>query len=173
MIFACALKRGFFHRNNILILFSPTCLAARFVWPADGFYSVRKWRRANERPAILIRTNAVFLRSDAALERIQRLERRGNELRASRTLNLLADINPFYSLAGGTFTLQTNNVAFLIQPTSPVYQTAGGGSYHYQAIDLNTGNPLWEEEAADPNNPNTGILTVFIDNPTNGSTLTQ
>ena len=31
--------------------------------------------------------------------------------------------------------------------------------------------PLWE--AADPNNPGAGILTVFIDTPTNGSTLTQ
>jgi hypothetical protein len=31
--------------------------------------------------------------------------------------------------------------------------------------------PLWEE--ADPNNPDAGILTVFIDSPTNHSTLTQ
>ena len=31
--------------------------------------------------------------------------------------------------------------------------------------------PLWEE--ADPNNPGEGILTVFIDSPANGSTLTQ
>jgi hypothetical protein len=31
--------------------------------------------------------------------------------------------------------------------------------------------PLWEE--ADPNNPGAGILTVFIDSPTNHSTLTQ
>jgi hypothetical protein len=31
--------------------------------------------------------------------------------------------------------------------------------------------PIWEE--ADPNNPGAGILTVFIDSPTNHSTLTQ
>jgi hypothetical protein len=31
--------------------------------------------------------------------------------------------------------------------------------------------PIWEE--ADPNNPGAGILTVFIDSPGNGSTLTQ
>jgi hypothetical protein len=37
-------------------------------------------------------------------------------------------------------------------------------------IDTNS-IPLWE--AADPNNPGAGILTVFIDSPANGSTLTQ
>ena len=31
--------------------------------------------------------------------------------------------------------------------------------------------PLWE--AADPNNPGAGILTVYIDNPANGSTISQ
>jgi hypothetical protein len=37
-------------------------------------------------------------------------------------------------------------------------------------IDTNS-IPLWE--AADPNNPGAGILTVFIDSPANGSTLAQ
>ena len=37
-------------------------------------------------------------------------------------------------------------------------------------IDTNA-IPLWE--AADPNNPGAGILTVFIDSPTNKATLTQ
>lgn len=37
-------------------------------------------------------------------------------------------------------------------------------------LDTN-GIPLWE--AADPNNPGAGILTVFIDSPANGSNLTQ
>ncbi len=31
--------------------------------------------------------------------------------------------------------------------------------------------PLWE--AADPNNPSAGILTVYIDSPANGSTISQ
>jgi hypothetical protein len=31
--------------------------------------------------------------------------------------------------------------------------------------------PLWE--AADPNNPGAGILTVYIDSPANGSTISQ
>jgi hypothetical protein len=35
-------------------------------------------------------------------------------------------------------------------------------------LDTNT-IPLWE--AADPRNPNAGILNVWIDNPTNGATL--
>jgi len=35
-------------------------------------------------------------------------------------------------------------------------------------LDTNT-PPLWE--AADPNNPSAGILTISIDSPTNGATL--
>ena len=41
-------------------------------------------------------------------------------------------------------------------------------SVDYAAMDTNS-IPLWE--AADPNNPGTGILTVFIDSPTNGAVL--
>lgn len=37
-------------------------------------------------------------------------------------------------------------------------------------IDTNS-IPLWE--AADPNNPGAGILTVFIDSPANGFNITQ
>jgi hypothetical protein len=37
-------------------------------------------------------------------------------------------------------------------------------------IDTNS-IPLWE--AADPNNPSAGILTVFIDSPANGFNITQ
>ena len=37
-------------------------------------------------------------------------------------------------------------------------------------VDTNS-IPLWE--AADPNNPGAGILTVFIDSPANGFNLTQ
>ena len=41
----------------------------------------------------------------------------------------------------------------------------------YRAVwDTNT-IPLWE--AADPNNPGAGILSVFIDSPANGFTITQ
>lgn len=41
----------------------------------------------------------------------------------------------------------------------------------FQALLDTNSIPLWE--AADPNNPGAGILTVFIDSPTNGSNLTQ
>jgi|ERR1700677_3015748 len=41
----------------------------------------------------------------------------------------------------------------------------------FQALLDDNSIPLWE--AADPNNPGAGILTVFIDSPANGSTLTQ
>ena len=47
-----------------------------------------------------------------------------------------------------------------------VYQTG----FFQVLIDTNS-IPLWE--AADPNNPGAGILTVFIDSPANGSTITQ
>jgi hypothetical protein len=44
------------------------------------------------------------------------------------------------------------------------YQTA-----FFRAILDTNSVPLWE--AADPNNPSAGILTVFIDSPTNGSLI--
>ena len=46
------------------------------------------------------------------------------------------------------------------------YQTA----FFRTILDTNS-IPLWE--AADPNNPGAGILTVFIDSPANGFTITQ
>lgn len=39
----------------------------------------------------------------------------------------------------------------------------------YRAILDTNSVPLWE--AADPNNPSLGPLTIYIDNPANGSTL--
>jgi hypothetical protein len=39
----------------------------------------------------------------------------------------------------------------------------------FQAVVDTNGIPLWE--AADPNNPSAGILSVFIDSPTNGALL--
>jgi hypothetical protein len=39
----------------------------------------------------------------------------------------------------------------------------------YRAILDTNAVPLWE--AADPNNPSLGPLTIYIDNPANGSTL--
>jgi len=45
-----------------------------------------------------------------------------------------------------------------------VFQTG----FYRGLLDTN-GIPLWE--AADPNNPSAGILTVFIDSPTNGAVL--
>ena len=45
-----------------------------------------------------------------------------------------------------------------------VYQTG-----FYRAILDTNSVPLWE--LADPNNPSAGILTVFIDSPTNGSLI--
>jgi hypothetical protein len=44
------------------------------------------------------------------------------------------------------------------------YQTA----FFRTILDTNS-VPLWE--AADPNNPSAGILTVFIDSPTNGALI--
>jgi hypothetical protein len=41
----------------------------------------------------------------------------------------------------------------------------------YRAVWDTNAIPLWE--AADPNNPSAGILSVFIDSPANGSTITQ
>lgn len=49
---------------------------------------------------------------------------------------------------------------------SSIYQTG-----FYRAILDTNSIPLWE--AADPRNPSAGILTVFIDSPTNGLKLTQ
>jgi hypothetical protein len=43
--------------------------------------------------------------------------------------------------------------------------------YHYQALDLNNDVPSWMEEAADTNNPNQGILSIWIDSPTNGAVI--
>jgi len=45
-----------------------------------------------------------------------------------------------------------------------VYETS-----FYQAILDTNSVPLWE--AANPNNPSLGPLTIYIDSPTNGSTL--
>ena len=45
-----------------------------------------------------------------------------------------------------------------------VYNTG----FYRVILDTNT-VPLWE--AADPNNPSAGILTVFIDSPTNGALI--
>jgi hypothetical protein len=42
--------------------------------------------------------------------------------------------------------------------------------FYRVVVDTNS-IPIWE--AADPNNPGAGILTVFIDSPANGSNLTQ
>jgi hypothetical protein len=39
----------------------------------------------------------------------------------------------------------------------------------YRAVLDTNGIPIWQ--AADPNNPGAGILTVFIDSPTNGAAL--
>ena len=39
----------------------------------------------------------------------------------------------------------------------------------YRAVLDTNSIPLWQ--AADPNNPGAGILTVFIDSPTNGAVL--
>jgi len=47
-----------------------------------------------------------------------------------------------------------------------------GGDYQigfFQALLDTNSIPLWE--AADPNNPGAGILSVFIDSPTNGAVL--
>ena len=41
----------------------------------------------------------------------------------------------------------------------------------YRAVLDTNSIPLWE--AADPNNPSAGILTIVIDSPLNGSTITQ
>jgi hypothetical protein len=50
------------------------------------------------------------------------------------------------------------------QVNMSVYQTG----FFQTLLDTNS-VPLWE--AADPNNPGAGILTVFIDNPANGSLI--
>jgi hypothetical protein len=47
---------------------------------------------------------------------------------------------------------------------TPIYQSG-----FYRAILDTNSVPLWE--AADPNNPSAGILTVFIDSPINGAVI--
>ena len=64
---------------------------------------------------------------------------------------------PWTAIAVGT-TGQTNFTVNMTYPTA-----------FYRAIWDTNGVPLWE--AADPNNPGAGILTVFIDSPTNGMVL--
>jgi hypothetical protein len=57
----------------------------------------------------------------------------------------------------------TNGQSSFILPIGPY--PAG---FYRAVLDTNT-VPIWE--AADPNNPNAGILAVFIDSPTNGAVL--
>jgi hypothetical protein len=64
---------------------------------------------------------------------------------------------PWTAVAVGT-TGQTNFTVNITYPTG-----------FYRAVWDTNSIPLWE--AADPNNPSTGILTVFIDSPTNGAVL--
>jgi hypothetical protein len=64
---------------------------------------------------------------------------------------------PWTAITVGT-TGQTNFTVNMTYPTA-----------FYQAIWDTNSIPLWE--AADPNNPSAGILTVFIDSPTNGAVL--
>jgi len=81
---------------------------------------------------------------------------------------------------GSTYDLQTTPV--LANPEYPWTWAAVGtnaqtnflvtGVYQtgfYRAILDTNSVPLWE--LADPNNPSAGILTVFIDSPTNGSLI--
>lgn len=65
---------------------------------------------------------------------------------------------PWTAVAAGT-TGQTN---FIV----PIPQFSTG---FYQAIWDTNSVPTWE--AAQPNNPSSGILTVFIDSPTNGAVI--
>jgi len=65
---------------------------------------------------------------------------------------------PWTAVAAGT-TGQTNFVV-------PMPQFSTG---FYRAVWDTNSVPLWE--AADPNNPGAGILTVFIDSPTNGAVI--
>jgi len=58
--------------------------------------------------------------------------------------------------------------------TNQTVFTVDIGSYpagFFRAVLDTNAIPLWQ--AADPNNPAAGILTVFIDSPTDGSILTQ
>ena len=64
---------------------------------------------------------------------------------------------PWTAIAVGT-TGQTNFTVNITYPTA-----------FYRAIWDTNGIPLWE--AADPNNPGAGVLTVFIDSPANGTVL--
>lgn len=62
--------------------------------------------------------------------------------------------------------------AVAIGATGQTNFTVNMGPYYtgfYRAIWDTNGIPMWE--AADPNNPSAGILTVFIDSPTNGAVL--
>jgi hypothetical protein len=49
---------------------------------------------------------------------------------------IITSTNTSFELATSGGTLETNDVAFLIQPSQPVYQTVGGGSYY-----LTNGSP--------------------------------
>ena len=55
--------------------------------------------------------------------------------------------------------------------TNYVVNMAASQTGFFRTILDTNSVPLWE--AADPNNPSAGILTVFIDSPTNGFNLTQ
>jgi hypothetical protein len=68
-------------------------------------------------------------------------------------------IDPIWTLATNGLPGQTNFVLNL-------------GAYYtgfYQAVLDTNAIPTWE--AADPNNPGAGILTVYIDSPTNGAVI--
>jgi hypothetical protein len=54
------------------------------------------------------------------------------------------------------------------QTNFTVSKTASPSGFYKVLVDDNT-IPLWE--AADPNNQSAGILSVFIDSPTNGAVL--
>jgi hypothetical protein len=69
-------------------------------------------------------------------------------------------------LINASWTMVTNGVSGQTNFAVNMGQFATG---FYCAI-LDTNNiPIWE--LADPNNPNSGILTVFIDSPTNGAII--
>jgi hypothetical protein len=53
--------------------------------------------------------------------------------------------------------------------TNFTLSVAGYQAGFFQVVQDTNLIPLWE--AADPNNPGAGILTVYIDNPTNGAVL--
>jgi len=79
------------------------------------------------------------------------------EVWTTPVLNNTADY-PWTGAAMGT-TGQTNFILNI--PPYPM-------GFYEVILDTNT-PPLWE--AANPNNPSAGILTIWIDSPTNGATL--